>query len=226
MACLEDRVSSFAASAMVAVCLVGVSGSGQTSAAGPESTEPAEVVGPPPVQTEPDLTSDDPTTEETTDADAAAVTLENIDGEGLKAAISAHEGHVVLIDFWGTWCGPCRERFPHIVELSRAHADDGLVVLSIAEEFDPTAEETRPNVLSFLEENGADFENYLSVYGLGTEAAEAYEYGGELPFYKLYDRQGNLRHQFSGEPRDDVDPVIEPIENLDQRVEELLAESA
>lgn len=144
------------------------------------------------------------------------ITLTEIDGEGLKAAIAAHQGQVVLVDMWATWCIPCRERFPHVVELSRTHADEGLSVISLS--IDDPAE--REAVLEFLTEQAATFENFIGTYGLGTEATDAFEYGGEVPFYKLYDRTGELRHQFSGDPRDN----IESVESMDQRIAELLAE--
>jgi thiol-disulfide isomerase/thioredoxin len=146
------------------------------------------------------------------------ITLSEIDGEGIKAAVAAHAGRVVLVDMWATWCIPCREKFPHVVELHGAHAGDGLSVISLS--IDEPGE--REAVLTFLTEQNAAFQNFIGTYGLGTEATEAFEYGGEVPFYKLYDRQGTLRHQFSGDPRDS----IEPIENMDQRIAELLAESA
>jgi thiol-disulfide isomerase/thioredoxin len=146
------------------------------------------------------------------------ISLSEIDGAGLKAAIAAHAGRVVLVDMWATWCIPCREKFPHIVELHRAHAGEGLTVISLS--IDEPSE--REAVLTFLTEQDAAFENFIGAYGLGTEATEAFEYGGEVPFYKLYDRQGALRYQFSGDPRDG----IEPIDNMDQRIAELLAESA
>lgn len=146
------------------------------------------------------------------------ISLSDVDGDGLKAAIAAHAGRVVLVDMWATWCIPCREKFPHVVELHRAHAGDGLTVISLS--IDEPGE--REAVLTFLAEQNAAFENFIGTYGLGTEATEAFEYGGEVPFYKLYDRQGKLRHQFSGDPRDG----IEPIDMLDQRIEELLAEPA
>jgi thiol-disulfide isomerase/thioredoxin len=146
------------------------------------------------------------------------ITLSDIDGDGLKAAIAAHAGNVVLVDMWATWCIPCREKFPHVVELHRTHAGDGLTVISLS--IDEPGE--REAVLTFLTEQNAAFENFLGTYGLGTEATEAFEYGGEVPFYKLYDRKGALRYQFSGDPRDG----IEPIDSMDQRITELLAESA
>lgn len=149
-------------------------------------------------------------------ATSPGITLRDVDGDGLRAAVAAHPGKVVLVDMWATWCGPCLERFPHIVELHRQHRDAGLAVISLSVD-EPTEREA---VLRFLNEQQADFDNLLGIYGVGTAAADAFEYGGDVPFYKLYDRRGKLRHQFSGDPREG----IESIENLDQRLAELLAE--
>lgn len=41
------------------------------------------------------------------------------------------DGKVVLIDFWGAWCGPCRRAIPHVQQLAETHASEGLVVLGI-----------------------------------------------------------------------------------------------
>ena len=76
-------------------------------------------------------------------------------------------------------------------------------------------------MLEFLRKKGATFDNLISQYGVGTETADKFEIvGGALPFYKLYDRSGKLRHQFGGFEEDEV----EPIEEIDNRVAELLAE--
>src|SRR5438445_2375247 len=40
-------------------------------------------------------------------------------------------GKVVVLDFWGVWCGPCRKAVPHLKELYEKHKDDGLVVIGV-----------------------------------------------------------------------------------------------
>lgn len=45
--------------------------------------------------------------------------------------LSAYKGKVVYIDFWASWCGPCRQSFPWMNELHRQKADDGLVILAV-----------------------------------------------------------------------------------------------
>lgn len=57
--------------------------------------------------------------------------LENIDGDWVK--LSDHLGDdVVLINFWATWCGPCKGELPHLQRLYEDYADDGFVVLAVA----------------------------------------------------------------------------------------------
>ena len=121
-------------------------------------------------------------------------TLLRIDKVGYQALASHESGKVLLVDFWGTWCEPCRERFPHVVELDRKYASRGLVVVSIACD----DEKNTDQVLSFLKEQGATFRNLRSVGGAGESTFSDFEISdGALPHYKLYDRKGKLRQTFS-----------------------------
>src|SRR5688500_9601214 len=60
------------------------------------------------------------------------VTLEEVDCAGFLAAVAKHPGKVVLVDVWGDFCLPCKQRFPHIVEMQKKYGKDGLVVVSLA----------------------------------------------------------------------------------------------
>jgi cytochrome c biogenesis protein CcmG, thiol:disulfide interchange protein DsbE len=53
----------------------------------------------------------------------------NTDGKPLKLADL--KGKVVVLDFWGVWCGPCRAAMPHLKELYAQHKDEGLVVIGV-----------------------------------------------------------------------------------------------
>lgn len=148
------------------------------------------------------------------------VNLKIVDGEGYRKVIESHRGSVLLVDYWATWCAPCVERFPHIVELHQEHGEQGLAVVSISTDF-PEDEET---VRKFLAEHSATFEHLLSEHGNGTQSAEELDFDGAVPLYKLFDRKGELRYQFSSFP-DQVEKG-EPLENVGRRVKELLAEEA
>jgi len=80
--------------------------------------------------------------------------LPDLDGGTFK--MSDHESKVVLVDFWATWCPPCRAALPHLQELSVEYADEGLVVVGIA-----TDRQGAEIVKPFVTKNGLTFEIVL-----------------------------------------------------------------
>lgn len=92
--------------------------------------------------------SDEPEQVDLTGAEAADFTLN--DGDGNAVTLSALRGRVVLLDFWATWCGPCRVVMPIIQKLHDEYADKGVAVYGVNNE-EPTL------VREFLTENGYSF---------------------------------------------------------------------
>ena len=62
--------------------------------------------------------------------------LRTIDGESFR--LSSHAGKVVVLDLWATWCGPCRQEIPHLVQLSKDYKDRDVEVIGLTTE-DPKA---------------------------------------------------------------------------------------
>jgi peroxiredoxin len=52
--------------------------------------------------------------------------------EGRRLNLSAYRGNVVLLDFWATWCVPCREEIPHFVDLQNKYRDRGLQIIGVS----------------------------------------------------------------------------------------------
>ena len=77
--------------------------------------------------------------------------LETPDGESYT--LSDLRGQPVLVNFWATWCGPCRVEMPAIQAAYETHQDEGFVVLAV----DHTQTDTVPNVVAFGEELGLTF---------------------------------------------------------------------
>ncbi len=102
-----------------------------------------------------------------------------VDASGFKVA--DYKGQVLLMDFWATWCGPCKMEIPHLIELQDKYRDRGLVVVGIT--MDDNAEEAVPK---YAAEVGM---NYANVKG--TDALKT-EYGIiGLPTIVIFDRNGN-----------------------------------
>jgi peroxiredoxin len=61
--------------------------------------------------------------------------LPQLNGQTLQ--LSAYRGKVVLLDFWATWCDPCREETPHLVELQNKYRNQGLQIIGVSMDDSP-----------------------------------------------------------------------------------------
>jgi thiol-disulfide isomerase/thioredoxin len=120
-----------------------------------------------------------------------------LDAAGLRDVLAARKGKVVLVNFWATWCVPCREEFPDLARLQHAYGDKGLAVVGISTDFSSQM----PAVEKFLSAQNPPFPNYHKKSGGDDQPfIEAVDpsWGGELPFSVLYDRSGRKTRTLSG----------------------------
>jgi thiol-disulfide isomerase/thioredoxin len=113
-------------------------------------------------------------------------TLPQLDGNDLR--LSSYRGKVVLLDFWATWCDPCREEIPHLVELQQRYGDRGLQIIGVS--MDDSADPVRPFYQEF-------HMNYPDVMGTAQTGAL---YGGVLglPITFLIGRDGKVNAKHIG----------------------------
>jgi thiol-disulfide isomerase/thioredoxin len=112
--------------------------------------------------------------------------LKNLDGKSVR--LSDFKGKVVILDFWATWCPPCREEIPHFVELQTKYKDKGLVVVGIS------LDEGGPAVVSSFV--AAQKINYPIVMGNET-VSTAYGNIQAIPTTFVIDPNGDIvgRHE-------------------------------
>jgi cytochrome c biogenesis protein CcmG/thiol:disulfide interchange protein DsbE len=111
------------------------------------------------------------------------------DLEGNEVSLSDYLGKVVIIDFWATWCGPCRKGIPEFVEMQTEYGKDNLVILGISVDRDD------PKVVS---EFAAAYEvNYPILY-FTPEVTMAYGGITAIPTTFIVDRDGYVRDYFRG----------------------------
>src|SRR5687767_9074991 len=67
-------------------------------------------------------------------------TMKNMDDQDVK--LSDYKGKVILLDFWATWCGPCKVEIPHFIELQNTYGARGLQVLGVS--VDDKPEQLKP----------------------------------------------------------------------------------
>jgi peroxiredoxin len=105
------------------------------------------------------------------------------DGDGKTVHLSDYKGKVVLLDFWATWCGPCKIEIPWFMDIERKNKDKGFEVLGVSMD-DNGWEDVKP----FL----ADLKvNYRVVIG-NDETARVYGGVDALPTTFLIDQQGKI----------------------------------
>jgi thiol-disulfide isomerase/thioredoxin len=132
--------------------------------------------------------------------------LIEVDQEALQERIADGE-MVTVVNFWATWCGPCREEFPDFVQLGHDFADDGVEVLFVSMDFPDEQDAVR----AFLDEQGWEQPSYLRV-GKDNAFIKAMhdEWTGVLPATLIYSREGTLVHFSQGSPLD-YDALVEHV---------------
>ncbi len=133
----------------------------------------------------------------TTYDDAQTVSLED------------QKGKVVIVDFWGTWCGPCKMEIPHFIKLQDKYPDE-LAIVGINYE-DGTAEQVKQQIAKFVQDMGI---NYPCVIGDDETRARVPDFEG-YPTTLFIDRTGKVRLKVVG---------LNPYEKLEAIVDVLLAE--
>lgn len=136
-----------------------------------------------------------------------APALELRDLRGRRHSLSAYRGKVVLLNFWATWCPPCRAEVPDLVRWQREYANDGLQVIGVT--YPPT---NLTDLRRFVRRNRVTYPVLL-----GSAETKALFRGGEtLPVTVVIDREGNVRDRIEG--------IILP-EEFDEKVKPLLRQT-
>ena len=133
---------------------------------------------------------------------APALTLKDVRGRTIR--LSDYKGKVVLLNFWATWCPPCRAEMPDLIRMQREFSKQGLQVIGIT--YPP---ETRGEVRRFIRKLGV---NYPIALGQ-KETKTLFGQTDTLPLTVVIDRQGNVHELIEG--------ILLP-EEFEQKIKPLL----
>lgn len=119
-------------------------------------------------------------------------------------SLSDYKGKVVYLDFWASWCGPCRKAFPFMDELQKEYEKEGLVVLAVNQD-------TKPSLaINFLKKNKS---NLTSLFDKNGQVSSAYELRG-MPSSFLIDKKGVIHSSHVGFNDSKIKKIREEVKRL------------
>lgn len=118
------------------------------------------------------------------------INVQTIDKVKFERMIKERNGKVLLLNFWATWCVPCREEFPDLVKIASEFSSAKVEVIGISLDF---PEEVRSKIIPFLKSQKANFTNYVNGFKKDDELIDLVneKWNGALPATVVYDEDGN-----------------------------------
>lgn len=139
-------------------------------------------------------------------AEQLASTTVSPSQQQLAALLSQNKGKVVLLDFWASWCSPCRRSFSWLIEMQNTYREQGLTIIAV------NIDVERADAEKFL----TDFAvNFNIIYDPDAVIGRQYQLKG-MPSSFLIDKEGIVRYQHTGF-------VIDKLDQYEQHIKTLIA---
>jgi cytochrome c biogenesis protein CcmG/thiol:disulfide interchange protein DsbE len=132
---------------------------------------------------------------------APPFSLSTVDG-GKTLSLADLKGQVVALDFWASWCAPCKRSLPHLAGLPASYRGLQVVGVSVDDDRNDAAEFLRRNRIRIIALHDAD-----------KKVAERYDVSG-MPSMLLIDRKGTVRFVHAGYTADDMEEIEAQIQAL------------
>ena len=123
---------------------------------------------------------------------------------GSKVSLAQYKGQVVMLNFWASWCGPCRQEMPLLENIYKKYNKMGFTLIGVNVEPDSKAAE------GFLQATPVSFP---VIYDKDSTVSKAYDVSG-MPSTVIIDRKGNIRVLHRGYKPGDENEYLDSIRNL------------
>lgn len=130
--------------------------------------------------------------------------LKNLDGKVIQ--LSQYKGKVVLVNFWATWCEPCKEEFPELIHLQEKYAAQGLAVLAV------NLAESKSRIQTFLKANLISSNAPEIILDNSSLTYKAWKVRG-IPTTYLINKKGLVESYWTGPVNADNPNFIKAMEN-------------
>jgi thiol-disulfide isomerase/thioredoxin len=105
----------------------------------------------------------------------------------LEDIVAAEKGRVVVLNFWASWCGPCKREIPELVEMRREYPEDAVTIIGVSMDHDPAM------MHEYLDKQEVNYPLYLGTQQVGIDYAVA-----GIPKLLVYDQSGEVAFTFEG----------------------------
>lgn len=119
-------------------------------------------------------------------SDPIPFSVEDLNGKTIS--LGDYKGKVVLLDFWATWCGPCRQEMPNVVKLYNKYHSKGFEIIGIS------LDANRKTLERYLREQGVTWPQYYDGRGWKNKVASLYRVRA-IPATYLIDKKGKIRYR-------------------------------
>lgn len=137
-----------------------------------------------------------------------AIPFTRTDKDGREIRLADYRGKVVLLDFWGSWCAPCRASHPHLKQLYAQYKDKGFEIIAIASEKAPTPEEQKKKWLAAIEKDGINWVHILNNDGREKQDLIREYRITAFPTKILLDQDGKILLRITASATDDIDKTL------------------